>query len=125
MQAQISLCYVQADQGLHYPLTESMDTIVYVHKQRMLKSDCTDANVDLDPRYLLCKGLFHVLCIVVFLLQFLFILFVLFSLVCRSDFLCSVTGLSRVSPFLHHIYIIFVMKDNLEEIFAASNFYWI
>ena len=30
------------------PLTESMDTVVYVNKQRMLKSDCTYAHTDLD-----------------------------------------------------------------------------
>ena len=30
---------------------ESMDTVVYVDKQRMLRSDCTDVHVDL---YLHC-----------------------------------------------------------------------
>ena len=31
MQAQIA--YAQADQGLHCPLTESMDTVVYVNRE--------------------------------------------------------------------------------------------
>ena len=39
---------MQADQGLHCPLTESMDSVVYANKQRMLSSDCTDAHADLD-----------------------------------------------------------------------------
>ena len=46
MQAKIA--YAQADQGLHCPLTESMETVVYVNKQRMLRSDCADAHTDLD-----------------------------------------------------------------------------
>ena len=32
----------QADKSLHCPLTESMDTVVYVDEQRMSRSDCTD-----------------------------------------------------------------------------------
>ena len=39
---------MQADQGLYCPLTESMDTIVYVNEPRMHRSDCTDAHADLD-----------------------------------------------------------------------------
>ena len=40
----------QADLGLRCPLTESMDTVVYVDEQRMIRSDCTDAHADLDLR---------------------------------------------------------------------------
>ena len=40
--------YIQAGQGLHCPLTESMDTVVYVDEQRMLRSGCIDAHADLD-----------------------------------------------------------------------------
>ena len=40
----------QAELGLHCPLTELMNTVVYVDEQRMLRSDCTDAHVDLDLR---------------------------------------------------------------------------
>ena len=39
---------VQADQGLCYPLTESMGTVIYIHEQRMLRSDCMDVHADLD-----------------------------------------------------------------------------
>ena len=39
-----------ADLGLSCPLTESMDNIVYVKEQRMLRSDCTDVHTDLDLR---------------------------------------------------------------------------
>ena len=46
MQAQISLRI--SDQGLHCPLTESMDTVVYVNEQTMLRSDCMHAHADLD-----------------------------------------------------------------------------
>ena len=46
-----SACAIaQADQGLHCMLTESMDTVVYVNKQRMLSSDCTDGHADLGLR---------------------------------------------------------------------------
>ena len=38
----------QADQGLRCPLTESINTVVYVDEQRMLRSDYTDAHTDLD-----------------------------------------------------------------------------
>ena len=38
----------QVDQGLHCPLTQSMDGVVYVNEQRMLRSDCMDAHVGLD-----------------------------------------------------------------------------
>ena len=43
---------VQADQGLHCPLPESMDTVVYIDKRRMSRSDCMDANAHLDLRCL-------------------------------------------------------------------------
>ena len=33
---------------LHYPLTESMDTVEYVAEDKMLRSDCKDAQADLD-----------------------------------------------------------------------------
>ena len=33
---------------MHCPLSESMATIVYVEKQRMLRSDCMDVHADLD-----------------------------------------------------------------------------
>ena len=39
---------MQADLGLHCPLKESMDTVVYDDEQRMPRSDCMDAHVDLD-----------------------------------------------------------------------------
>ena len=39
---------MQADQGLHCPLTESVDTVVYVDKQRLSRSDCMDAHTPLD-----------------------------------------------------------------------------
>ena len=35
------------DQPVH-PLTESMDTIVYVNEQRILRSDCMDVYTDLN-----------------------------------------------------------------------------
>ena len=34
--------FVQVDQGFHCPFTESMDTVVYVDIQRILRSDCMD-----------------------------------------------------------------------------------
>ena len=33
------------DQGLRCPLTELMDTVVYVDEQGMLRSDCMDAHL--------------------------------------------------------------------------------
>ena len=39
---------VQAGLGLCCPFTESMDTVVYVNEQRMSRSDCIDAQADLD-----------------------------------------------------------------------------
>ena len=39
--------FAQADQGLHCPLTKSMDTIVYVIT-RMPRSDCMDLHAHLD-----------------------------------------------------------------------------
>ena len=36
--------------NLHCLLTESMDIVVYVNKQRMPRSDCTDAQAHLDLR---------------------------------------------------------------------------
>ena len=52
----------QADLSLRCPLTESMNAVVYVDEQRILRSDCTDAYADLD---LCClhKGPFRALCI--------------------------------------------------------------
>ena len=48
---------MQADLGLRCPLTESndtavesMDTVDYVDKHRMLRSDCMDLYADLDLR---------------------------------------------------------------------------
>ena len=38
--------------GMRCPLTESLDTIVYVNEQRMSRPDWTDAHADLDLR---CK----------------------------------------------------------------------
>ena len=40
--------FVQAELGLCCSLTESVDTVVYVNKQKMSKLDCTDAHVHLD-----------------------------------------------------------------------------
>ena len=40
--------YAKADQGLRYPLTESVDTMVYVDKQKMSRLDCKDVHADLD-----------------------------------------------------------------------------
>ena len=34
--------------GLCCPLTESMDTVIYVYEQRMSRSDCTDVHAHLD-----------------------------------------------------------------------------
>ena len=39
--------FAQADLGLRYPLTESMDTLIYVDEQRMPRSDCINAHYDL------------------------------------------------------------------------------
>ena len=48
-----SACAIaQADQDLHCPLTKSMDSVVYVDEQRMIRSDCTDTHADLDYRCL-------------------------------------------------------------------------
>ena len=51
MQAAISCAYAQADLGLHCPLTESVDTVVYVDKERMSRSYCIDAHAHLDLSY--------------------------------------------------------------------------
>ena len=40
----------QADLDLCCALTESVDTVVYVDKQKMPSLDCTDAHADLDLR---------------------------------------------------------------------------
>ena len=47
----------KAYQGLHCPLTESMDIVVYMYvdEQRMSISDCTDANAHLDLRWSITK----------------------------------------------------------------------
>ena len=42
--------FAQADLGLRCPLTESMDIVVYVDKQRMSRPDCTDTHANLDLR---------------------------------------------------------------------------
>ena len=39
-----------ADLGLRCSLTELIDTVVYVDKQRRSRSDCTDAHAHLDLR---------------------------------------------------------------------------
>ena len=44
----------QADLGLHCPLTESMDTVVYVDEQRMSRSDCTDEAHSSGPSLFTC-----------------------------------------------------------------------
>ena len=41
---------MQADQGIHFPLTESMDTVEYVNEYRMPRSDCMDVHAQLDLR---------------------------------------------------------------------------
>ena len=41
---------VNIGQGLRCPLTESMDTVVYVDEQRMHRSDCMVAHADLEFR---------------------------------------------------------------------------
>ena len=41
-----------ADVGLHCPLMESVDIIVYVDKQKMPRLDCRDVHTDLDLHYL-------------------------------------------------------------------------
>ena len=43
-------CIDEHDQGLHCPLTESVDTVIYVEDQRMLRSDCIDDHADQDLR---------------------------------------------------------------------------
>ena len=42
--------FVQTDQGLYCPLTESLNIVVYVDEQRMSRSDCTGAHAHLDCR---------------------------------------------------------------------------
>ena len=42
--------FAQASLGLRCPLTESMDTVVYVDQQRMPKTDCMDALAHPDLR---------------------------------------------------------------------------
>ena len=44
--------FTQADMGFRCPLTESMDTVIYIDEQRMPTSDCTYSHADLDLRYL-------------------------------------------------------------------------
>ena len=44
--------FVQADLGLHFQLTESMDTVVYVDKQRVSRPDCMDVHAHLNLRCL-------------------------------------------------------------------------
>ena len=39
------------DQCLRCPLTQSLDTVVYVDEQRMTRSDCTDGQAHLDLRF--------------------------------------------------------------------------
>ena len=39
--------YAQADRGLHCPLTELIDKVVYVDEERMSRPDCTDTHVHL------------------------------------------------------------------------------
>ena len=41
---------MQADLGIRSPLTESMNTVVYVDRQKMPRLDCSDAHADLDLR---------------------------------------------------------------------------
>ena len=56
------------DLGMRCPVTESMDTVVYVDKQKMLRSDCMDAHTDLDLRYpQMAKGPFS--CVVHYIKQ--------------------------------------------------------
>ena len=47
-------------QGLHCLLAESVDTVVYLNEQRMLRSNCKDLHADLDLHCLqtVYKGLF-------------------------------------------------------------------
>ena len=47
MQAWSACAFGQADLG-HRPLTESVDAEVYVDKQRMARSICTDGHAHLD-----------------------------------------------------------------------------
>ena len=42
--------FAQADLGLRCLISESVDTIVYVDKQRMFGSDCMDARANLELR---------------------------------------------------------------------------
>ena len=42
--------FTQADQSLHFPLTESMDIVSYVDEQITSRSDCTDVHAHLDLR---------------------------------------------------------------------------
>ena len=48
--------YAQADRGLHCPLTELMDIVVYVDEERMSRPDCTDTHVHLG---LCCLHMAH------------------------------------------------------------------
>ena len=42
--------FVQTDLGLYFMFTESMDTAVYVDKQRIHRSDSTNADIDLPSQ---------------------------------------------------------------------------
>ena len=61
--------HVSPAQCLFCPLTESMDTVVYVDEQRMRRAGCTDAQVDLSLRCpqmwedIMLHFVFDVLCI--------------------------------------------------------------
>ena len=46
----LACAFTQANQGLHCPLSESMDIVVYVDEQRMSRSNCTDAHAHTDLR---------------------------------------------------------------------------
>ena len=41
--------FAQADQGLRFPLIESMNSVVYVDKRRMLRLDCMNTHANLGP----------------------------------------------------------------------------
>ena len=43
--------WVQSDQGIWYPLTESLDTVDYIDVQQRPLSDCVASLADLDPQF--------------------------------------------------------------------------
>ena len=67
MQALSACTFAQADIGRGCSLTESMDTVEYVDKERMSRANCTDAHTHLDHCCSHTENAFPMLSINVFL----------------------------------------------------------